>query len=95
MKFLQVLHFTAFFFAIKVVLDTLCRAQSKAFGVVTKQFVLNPKVQPVSELYGVLDPVTRDWQDGLLSKLFRDCNQDLKPNQKVRLCVFVVKASFL
>ena len=32
---------------------------------------LNPKERSVSELYGVLDPYTRDWKDGLLSKIFR------------------------
>jgi dynein heavy chain len=26
------------------------------------------------ELYGVLDPDTRDWTDGLLSKVFKDIN---------------------
>jgi len=35
----------------------------------------------VSELYGVLDPATRDWTDGLLSKLFRELNEPLKPDQ--------------
>jgi dynein heavy chain len=29
------------------------------------------------ELYGVLDPDSRDWTDGLLSKIFKDINQDL------------------
>lgn len=31
------------------------------------------------ELYGVLDPDTRDWTDGLLSNIFRDVN---KPTDK-------------
>lgn len=29
------------------------------------------QAQPLNELYGVMDPVTRDWTDGVLSKLFR------------------------
>jgi hypothetical protein len=33
----------------------------------------------VTELYGILDPVTRDWTDGLLSRIFRDIN---KPTDK-------------
>ena len=33
--------------------------------------VVNPKALPVSELYGVLDSDTRDWTDGLLSRIFR------------------------
>jgi dynein heavy chain len=29
----------------------------------------------VVELYGVLDPLTQDWTDGLLSCIFRDINK--------------------
>jgi dynein heavy chain len=29
----------------------------------------------VTELYGILDPLTRDWTDGLLSCIFRDINK--------------------
>lgn len=29
----------------------------------------------VIELYGVLDPATRDWTDGLLSNIFREMNK--------------------
>lgn len=29
----------------------------------------------MAELYGVLDPLTRDWTDGLLSKIFREINR--------------------
>lgn len=29
------------------------------------------------ELYGVLDPETRDWTDGLLSSIFREVNKPL------------------
>jgi dynein heavy chain, axonemal len=28
-----------------------------------------------NELYGVLDPDSRDWTDGLLSKIFKECNR--------------------
>lgn len=28
------------------------------------------------------DPVSRDWTDGLLSKIFRDANQPLPPGRK-------------
>lgn len=40
---------------------------------------MNPKACSVIELYGTLDPVTRDWTDGLLSNIFRDIN---KPTEK-------------
>jgi len=42
--------------------------------------VLNPKAITVNELYGVLDPQTREWKDGLLSKIFRTCNE--KPTKE-------------
>lgn len=53
-----------------VILGALARAQG-AMGARTLLHVLNPKAIPVSELYGVLDPDTRDWTDGLLSSIFR------------------------
>lgn len=48
-------------------------------GLQTKMYPLNPKAMTVIELYGVLDPDTRDWTDGILSNIFRDIN---KPTDK-------------
>ncbi|KAM4616801.1 dynein axonemal heavy chain 10 [Polymixia lowei] len=61
-----------------VVISTLCQAQTK-LGLLTKLYSLNPKAMSVIELYGILDPVTRDWTDGILSNIFRDIN---KPTDK-------------
>ncbi|XP_036382121.1 dynein heavy chain 10, axonemal [Megalops cyprinoides] len=61
-----------------VVINTLCQAQTR-LGLVTKLYCLNPKAMSVIELYGILDPVTRDWTDGILSNIFRDIN---KPTDK-------------
>jgi dynein heavy chain len=61
-----------------VVIDTLAKAQTK-LGLFTKLYVMNPKAVSVAELYGVLDPTTRDWTDGLLSNIFREVN---KPTDK-------------
>lgn len=60
-----------------LVLNTLAAASKAALDEVVKIFVLNPKAQPIAELYGTMDPVTRDWTDGVLSKLFRELNQPL------------------
>ncbi|GLE04239.1 hypothetical protein PINS_up013150 [Pythium insidiosum] len=60
-----------------LVLQTLAAASKVALDEVVKIFVLNPKAQPIAELYGTMDPVTRDWTDGVLSKLFRELNQPL------------------
>ncbi|XP_044541337.1 dynein axonemal heavy chain 10 [Gracilinanus agilis] len=61
-----------------VVINTLCQAQTK-LGLVTKLYILNPKAMSVIELYGILDPSTRDWTDGVLSNIFRETN---KPTDK-------------
>ena len=60
-----------------LVLGTLARATLPALNQSIKMFVLNPKAQSVAELYGTMDPLTRDWTDGVLSKLFRELNQPL------------------
>ena len=54
-----------------VVIKALADAQNR-LKMVTKLYTLNAKATTVNELYGILDPVTRDWQDGLLSKIFRE-----------------------
>lgn len=59
-----------------VIIETLARSQAR-LGLQTKLHVLNPKAQDVNELYGELDPETRDWTDGLLSHTFREINKPL------------------
>lgn len=41
----------------------------------TKIDLINPKMITLNELYGVLDPDSRDWTDGLLSKIFKEANK--------------------
>ena len=53
-------------------------------GLPTKLTVINAKMIPVSELYGELDPVTRDWTDGLLSNIFREMNKPLPEGKDER-----------
>ena len=67
---------------------SLARAQT-IMGVPTKQFIINPKAIPVSELYGMLDPATRDWTDGLLSNIFRDMNKPVAEGKDERRGRFV------
>ncbi|KAM7539583.1 hypothetical protein Aperf_G00000039574 [Anoplocephala perfoliata] len=57
-----------------VVIKAYCGAQKK-LGTTTNLITLNPKDRSVAELYGVLDPNTRDWTDGLLSRIFRVTNK--------------------
>jgi dynein heavy chain len=60
-----------------LIIDSLVAAKQIAFGTAVKLMVLNPKSQPGAELYGLMDPVTRDWTDGILSCIFRTLNQPL------------------
>ena len=71
-----------------VIINTLARAQTK-LGKKTTLNIVNPKAQSVAELYGVLDPDTRDWTDGLLSNLFREMNKPLTQGKdEARYLVF-------
>ena len=40
-------------------------------------YIMNPKAQPLLELYGVLDNQTREWKDGILAKTFKFANEEL------------------
>jgi dynein heavy chain len=70
-----------------VVIDTLAKAQTK-LGITTKLYILNAKAVSVAELYGVLDPVTRDWTDGLLSNIFREVNKPIGEKKERKYIVF-------
>jgi dynein heavy chain len=54
---------------------TIIEYLQKSMAVNTLTFIINPKAQTVDELYGVLNPDTREWKEGLLSKIFRSCNE--------------------
>ena len=64
-----------------VVIEAMRLAQSNT-GNPTKMHFINPKAQTVDELYGKMDPVTRDWTDGLLSCIFRQINKRLPPGKE-------------
>ncbi|KAH3745451.1 dynein heavy chain 10, axonemal [Pelomyxa schiedti] len=64
-----------------VIIETLQSALA-AIGSPTKLFVLNPKAQSVKELYGWMDPNTRQWNNGILSSLFRKANAPQKKEKK-------------
>ena len=59
-----------------VIIGALASALKEDSGIPTKLDVINPKMVTLNELYGVLDPDSRDWTDGLLSKIFKEANQD-------------------
>jgi len=65
-----------------VVISTLGKALAVFRKRATIIDTINPKMVTNSELYGVLDPESRDWTDGLLSKLFKEANTE-QPGGKV------------
>mmetsp|Transcript_44358 Transcript_44358/g.32395 ORF Transcript_44358/g.32395 Transcript_44358/m.32395 type:complete len:257 (+) Transcript_44358:1518-2288(+) len=65
-----------------VVINTLAGALKEYTDIPTKIDVINPKMVTTAELYGVLDPDSRDWTDGLLSKIFKEANQDQAPGKR-------------
>lgn len=66
-----------------VIINTLANALKEDTEIPTVMYVINPKAITLSELYGVLDPDTRDWTDGLLSKTFKIANKPITEDMKV------------
>ncbi|XP_026741363.1 dynein heavy chain 10, axonemal [Trichoplusia ni] len=64
-----------------IIIQTLVKAQT-LLGLPTKLTILNPKACSVIELYGILDPVTRDWTDGLYSRIFREMNRPAEKDER-------------
>lgn len=47
-------------------------------------YVIEPKVLTKSELFGYLDPITRDWTDGIFTSIIRSVIEDLRGEHKKR-----------
>jgi len=65
-----------------VVINTLAAALKEDSGIATKIDTINAKMVTNLELYGVLDNDTRDWTDGLLSKIFKISNKPKTEDDK-------------
>lgn len=66
----------------KLVLNVLA-GSSNGFEI----FVIDSKVLSKEELYGVLDPITRDWSDGIFTKILRSAATNLRGEQSKRIWI--------
>ena len=62
------------------IITVLGNALKEHTDIPTVKRVINPKSITLHELYGVLDPDSRDWTDGLLSKTFKELNKPMTPD---------------
>ncbi|KAK8888098.1 hypothetical protein M9Y10_039159 [Tritrichomonas musculus] len=57
---------------LQMAMTTMAEEEKEGMGV--RVFTLNPKSISIPELYGLFDPVTSGWSDGVLSSHIRDCS---------------------
>ena len=71
-----------------VIINVLAAALKEETGIPTKIDTINPKMVTLNELYGVLDPDSRDWTDGLLSKTFKEANTEIPGKTERRWIIY-------
>lgn len=63
------------------IINLLCETLNH-LKISTKLVTLNPNAFSKLELYGYVDPITKTWNDGLLTNIFRQINQPIVPNNQ-------------
>ncbi|CAN3373628.1 hypothetical protein DIURU_005432 [Diutina rugosa] len=64
--------------------STVWRSVLKAVDASASSYIIDAKVMSKDQLYGRIDPVTRDWSDGLLTKLIRKIGANLRGERSHR-----------
>lgn len=64
--------------AYKAALSTLSKIEKRDFNI----YVIDSKVLPKESLFGSLDTITREWTDGVLTKILRSVIANLRGEQK-------------
>lgn len=64
--------------------STLATASASATGYSTSTYTIDAKVMSKAALYGKLDPVTREWTDGLFTSMLRKIIENLRGEEKTQ-----------
>ena len=70
-----------------VVQSLLLLALEELEGIESLTFVIECKIMSKEELFGSLDPITRDWNDGLITSILRRINNNLRGELNKRIWI--------
>lgn len=69
--------------------STLLQSLSSLEGKESLHYIIDPKVLSKHDLFGYLDPITRDWTDGLLTSIIRKVLENLRGELNKRIWIIL------